>query len=116
MVVELPTAFPYFAAIAAIVGSGVGVFRQLVLLAVFNLVFALPLLAIAAALLIGGTRGRWPLTRDRELLERHWPKALATALGAIGGLVIVLGMTGPMGAGRGHVAYSDRHLHPLLRS
>ncbi len=41
--VELPTAFPYFAAIAAIVGSGLGPVRQLMLLLLFNLCFVLPL-------------------------------------------------------------------------
>src|SRR5438067_1802734 len=37
--VELPTAFPYFAAIAAIVGSGLDVARQAVLLLLFNVCF-----------------------------------------------------------------------------
>ena len=36
---ELPTAFPYFAAIAAIVGSGLGPVREFILLLVFNLCF-----------------------------------------------------------------------------
>ena len=44
--VELPTAFPYFAAIAAIVGSGLGPVRDLVLLLLFNVCFVLPLLGI----------------------------------------------------------------------
>ena len=37
-IVELPTAFPYFAVIAAIVGSGLGPVRQLTLLLIFNVV------------------------------------------------------------------------------
>ena len=48
--VELPTAFPYFAAIAAILGAGLGPVRDLVLLLVFNLCFVLPLVAIVATL------------------------------------------------------------------
>src|SRR5579884_826110 len=39
--VELPTAFPYFAAIAAIVGSGLSPLKQLVLLVLFNVCFVL---------------------------------------------------------------------------
>ena len=42
--VELPTAFPYFAAIAAIVGSGYDILRQVFLLVLFNVCFILPLL------------------------------------------------------------------------
>src|SRR5580692_810626 len=38
-VVELPTAVPYFAAIAAIVGSGFGGSTQVAILTVFNVVF-----------------------------------------------------------------------------
>ena len=52
--VELPTAFPYFAAIAAIVGSGVGPARQVILLLLFNVCFVLPLLVIVATLWFGG--------------------------------------------------------------
>src|SRR5205807_7091032 len=48
--VELPTAFPYFAAIAAIVGADLGPARGLVLLLLFNVCFVLPLLAIIATL------------------------------------------------------------------
>src|SRR5579875_1515148 len=64
MAVELPTAFPYFGAIAAIVGSGAGAARQMVLLVLFNVCFVLPLLAIVATLWLAGDRaaqilGRW---------------------------------------------------------
>ena len=44
--VELPTAFPYFAAIAAIVGAGTRARARVVLLVMFNLCFVLPLIAI----------------------------------------------------------------------
>jgi hypothetical protein len=42
--VELRTAFPYFAAIAAIVGSGIGTSRQIALLVLFDVCFVLPLI------------------------------------------------------------------------
>src|ERR1700744_2550064 len=52
---ELPTAFPYFAAIAAIVGSGVDTTRQVAALVLFNVCFVLPLVAISVLLV--ATRG-----------------------------------------------------------
>src|SRR2546421_6895079 len=54
--VELPTAFPYFAAIAAIVGSGLDPVRQLILLVLFNVCFVLPLLGVVATLWLAGDR------------------------------------------------------------
>jgi cytochrome c biogenesis protein CcdA len=48
MVVELPTAFPYFAVIAAVVGSGRNVLSRVALLMIFNVAFITPLLLIAA--------------------------------------------------------------------
>jgi cytochrome c biogenesis protein CcdA len=44
--VELPTAFPYFAAIAAISGSGFDVSGRILLLVLFNVCFVLPLIGI----------------------------------------------------------------------
>ena len=45
---ELLTAFPYFAAIAMIVGSGVSNAEKLSLLVLYCVVYTLPLIAIAA--------------------------------------------------------------------
>jgi cytochrome c biogenesis protein CcdA len=46
VVIELPTAFPYFASIALMVGSGKDISIQIGLLLMFNLVFVVPSLAI----------------------------------------------------------------------
>lgn len=46
MLVELPTALPYFAVIAAIIASGKHLLAQVVFLGVFNLTFISPLLLI----------------------------------------------------------------------
>jgi cytochrome c biogenesis protein CcdA len=92
--VELPTAFPYFAAIAAIVGSGFDIARQVMLLILFNLCFVAPLLGIIATLTFAGPNADRMLTSGREKLERHWPTVLAVlALGA-GLFVTLLGVTG----------------------
>jgi cytochrome c biogenesis protein CcdA len=112
--VELPTAFPYFAAIAAVVGSGVGLPRQLILLVIFNLCFILPLLGIVCTLTFGGERAyRW-LAIGRRFLERHWPQLLA-GLAALAGLfVIALGVTGLAGHSRTRLGRLMRRLRHII--
>jgi cytochrome c biogenesis protein CcdA len=92
--VELPTAFPYFAAIAAIVGSGVDIPQQIFLLVVFNVCFVLPLLGIIATLEFAGPDAKRVLAVGRERLERNWPTVLAALALAAGLFVTALGVTG----------------------
>ena len=61
--VELPTAFPYFGVLAAIMGSGLGLVRQIILIVLFNVCFVLPLLGILAILQFAGDRAVVYLTR-----------------------------------------------------
>jgi cytochrome c biogenesis protein CcdA len=92
--IELPTAFPYFAAIAAIVGSDLGPVRDLVLLFVFNVCFVLPLLGILGVLTFGGDQSdRW-LNAARAFLQRHWPSVLAGLALVAGVFVALIGVTG----------------------
>ena len=96
--VELPTAFPYFAAIAGIVGSGAGPVRQLLLLLLFNVCFVLPLLGIVAVLAFGGSNTDRRLASWRDFLERRWPEVLS-ALALVAGIVVIgLGVTGLTGS------------------
>ena len=99
--VELPTAFPYFAAIAAIVGSGVDPARQVSLLVLFNLCFVLPLVVIAGTLLLTGAR---------QILQRRWPLLLAGLALLAGTFVILLGITGLATHGHGRIGHLIRHL------
>jgi cytochrome c biogenesis protein CcdA len=92
--VELPTAFPYFAAIAAVVGSGQDVVRQIMLIVLFNLCFIAPLLAIVATLTFAGPNAVSWLIRGREFLERRWPTVLAILALIAGIFVTLLGITG----------------------
>ncbi len=92
--VELPTAFPYFAAIAAIVGSGYGPVRELMLLLLFNVCFILPLLAIVATLTFAPNRADRLLSTGRDFLQRHWPAVLAGLAFLAGLFVVALGLTG----------------------
>ena len=116
--IELPTAFPYFAAIAAVVGADVGAVRTILLLVVFNLCFIAPLLGILAVLTFAGNRSERLLTTGREFLERHWPTVLACVGVLAGVFVMLLGITGLTGShhnGFGRLMHRLRHrlVHPL---
>lgn len=115
MAVELPTAFPYFAAIAAIVGSGEGPIRQLGLLLLFNVCFVLPLLGILATLWLVPDHAQEYLTRARLFLHRHWPKLLAGAALVVGLFVVTLGVTGLAAHGHGRLGRFFRHVHNLMQ-
>ncbi|MGN6867924.1 MAG: GAP family protein [Solirubrobacteraceae bacterium] len=108
--VELPTAFPYFAAIAAILGAGLGPVRDLVLLFVFNLCFVLPLLGIVATLTFAPESSERLLTTGRSFLQRHWPTVLAGMALLAGLFVVALGVTG---IGASHSRFL-RRLHRTL--
>lgn len=89
--VELPTAFPYFAAVAAIIGSGVSTAGRLCALALYNICFVLPLVAIFATLLFAGEQAEARLSHWRDLLHQRWPTVLAGLLLLVGFGVAVLG-------------------------
>jgi cytochrome c biogenesis protein CcdA len=112
--VELPTAFPYFAAIAAIAGSGLGVLREFVLLLVFNFCFVLPLIGIVGVLTFAGDRAGRLLTSAREFLERRWPHALAILLLIVGLVALVFGGTGLAAGTHGRFGRFFRHVRHLL--
>lgn len=87
MATELPTAFPYFGALAAIAGADRGASTSIALVLVYNVVFTTPLVAILALRTLGGERAD-PLTeRVERLLVRRAPVAFPLALGLIGAIV-----------------------------
>jgi cytochrome c biogenesis protein CcdA len=88
-VVEIPTALPYFAAIAVIVGSELPAPSEVLLLAVFNLCFLLPVIALLVLRALAGERSRAWLFRVRGRVDA-WLSTLAPVLVAIVGLVLVL--------------------------
>ncbi|MHB8659553.1 MAG: GAP family protein [Solirubrobacteraceae bacterium] len=112
--VELPTAFPYFAAIAAIVGSGLNPVRQLVLLLIFNICFILPLLGIVGTLSLPGDRAVSLLATGRDFLQRRWPVVLATLALAAGVFIMLLGATGFASRTHGHFGRLARHLRHII--
>ena len=112
--IELPTAFPYFAVIAAIVGSGIDPARQLLVLLIFNLCFVAPLLGILATLTFAGPHADRLLAIGRNFLQRNWPLLLSGLLFLAGLFVVLLGVTGL--ASTGHTRFNRfmRHFRHLL--
>ncbi len=92
--IELPTAFPYFAVIAAVIGADVDAPRAVMVLVVFNACFVLPLLVIVATLTFAGDRAAARLTRGRDILQANWPTILAVVGVVAGVFVVLLGATG----------------------
>lgn len=88
MLVELPTAFPYFALIAAVVGSGRRLVDQVVVLLLFNLIFVAPLLAIVALCAFAQERSAGTLELWRMRINRLGP-ILLPAIVLIAGIVLV---------------------------
>jgi cytochrome c biogenesis protein CcdA len=112
--VELPTAFPYFAALAAIVGSGIGLLRQFVLILLFNVCFILPLVGIVLTLSFAGSRADAMLTAGRRFLERRWPVLLSALLLLAGAFSILLGATAFAARAHNRFGRFMRHFHHLL--
>jgi cytochrome c biogenesis protein CcdA len=92
--VELPTAAPYFAVIAGIVASPASLPQELALLALYNLAFVTPLLAIIGVLLVAGDRAEPWLQKGGAWVQRRWPVVLAGLLLFVGGVLTVLGGSG----------------------
>jgi cytochrome c biogenesis protein CcdA len=112
--VELPTAFPYFAAIAAIIGSGVDLLTRIVLVAVYDGCFVLPLLGIAVAITVAGEPAVTRLNLARRWLAQHWPVLLSRLALVAGIFVIALGITGLTLDAPGGTGHLSRGLRDLL--
>lgn len=94
MAIELPTAFPYFAVITAIVSSGRRVSEQIALLGLFNVTFAAPALAILVFVAFADERGRRRLDSFHERLDRYVAIAVPASIAAIGLVLVAIGSIG----------------------
>lgn len=97
MAIELPTALPYFAVIAAVAGSGRPAATQVVLVVVFNLMFVAPLFAVWSVCRLARTRGLDWLARRREGLERHAGEAVPALVLVIAVILVCIGASGLAG-------------------
>jgi cytochrome c biogenesis protein CcdA len=94
MAVELPTAVPYFAVIAALADSGRSIATQIGLLVIFNVAFVTPLLAILVVVQLAGERGARALARAHESLHRRAPVLIPAAVFCLAVVLVVLGALG----------------------
>jgi cytochrome c biogenesis protein CcdA len=94
MAVELPTAFPFFGALAAIEGSGVDLLRKIFLIFLFVVCFVTPMLAMLVLLTFAGPRAQIQLARMSAFLQRRWPVLLAGVAVFAALITIGIGATG----------------------
>jgi len=98
MAIELPTAFIYFGAIAAILAAHPPAPVEISLLVVYNAMFVAPIVAILVVHRLGG-RGFDQWLRSSEARFRHAGHVALTAVAGAGGAVLlVLGVTGLLAA------------------
>lgn len=93
MAIELPTAFPYFAAILATLGAVHGAVGQAVFIVLYNVVFIAPLVLIALVAITGG-RYKDQLAKASEKIRELGPVVLPIGVACIGGALIVIGARG----------------------
>jgi len=91
--VELLTAFPYFAAIALIVGSGVSNAEKLSLLVLYCVIYILPLIAITLVFAVMGDKAEQTLRPAGDWLTDHWPLVVGPVTGTIGVGLLAYGIT-----------------------
>lgn len=94
MAVELPTAFPQFAVIAALLGSSLDLARRLLLIVVFNLAFVAPLVAIAVVRQLAGQRVELSLGAARTWVVRHGATLVIAASAVLAVALLVVGGVG----------------------
>jgi cytochrome c biogenesis protein CcdA len=94
MAVELPTAFPYFAALGSIVAADASLGTGIALVALFNLAFVSPLLAILAVRAAAGDRASAALERAGRWFDRRAGAIVALLIGTVGAGVLIVGAVG----------------------
>ena len=90
--VELLTAFPYFAAIAMVLGSSVSGAGKVSLLVLYNLVYILPLVAIVVVRAVMGEKGAELLLPISTWIQTHWPMVVAPVAVVAGAAVTAYGI------------------------
>jgi cytochrome c biogenesis protein CcdA len=94
MAIELPTAFPYFAAILATLGAVHGAVRQTIFIVLYNFVFVAPLLGLTLLVALTGHRYRDKIDRVSGVIRTRGPDLLPAGIAVIGGALVVIGLRG----------------------
>jgi hypothetical protein len=82
--VELFTAFPYFAAIAMVVGSSIPLSGKVVLLVLCNTIYVLPRIVIVIVCAVKGDRAGRLLAPVGGWIAMRWPIVVAPLVAAAG--------------------------------
>jgi hypothetical protein len=94
IVAEFPTAFPYFAALAAIVEARLPFPSQVLLVVLFNVCFCAPILILLGAVVVGGERGRVFTQAARKVIRRYAPTVVPALLALLGLGILTVGLVG----------------------
>lgn len=82
--VEFLTAFPYFAAIAMVLGASVSLANKAFLIVLYNVVYMLPLIAIVIVCGVMGEDGRQRLAPVGDWVAMRWPVVVAPLVAVVG--------------------------------
>src|SRR2546427_240835 len=94
LLVSLFTLGVFVPSLAAIVRSSAALVTQLELVALFNLAFILPLLAILGVRLLAGPRSERLLQLTRGALDRYVGVVLPCAVALLAAVLVILGVVG----------------------
>jgi len=94
MGVELPTALPYFAALAAIIGADVSLINQTLLVLLFNVIFLLPVLLVLVLRMLAGEHAEQRIEAVGDWVRRYAHTAVAAVAGISGAAVLAVGVLG----------------------
>jgi len=90
--VELLSAFPYFGAIAMVLGASVSVANKISLIVLYNVVYIAPLLAVVVIAAAMGEQAGRVLQPISDWISRRWPIVVAPLAGAVGIALTVWGI------------------------
>jgi cytochrome c biogenesis protein CcdA len=91
---KLPTSLPYFAVIAAVIGAGISVSKQIVVLVLFNVTFVVPLLALLVLRPLAGPSADERLAQIRDAVHKRAPAAIPLVVLAVAVTLVALGVLG----------------------
>jgi cytochrome c biogenesis protein CcdA len=94
MAVELPTAFMYFGAIAAILGAHPAASLEISLLIVYNALFVAPLVVFLAIRRLAGSQADVWIAAAEARVRRFGVLALTSVAGAGGAALLAVGLAG----------------------